>query len=157
MREKLLVALLVTCFTLTGCAGPSLRGEARPQAAARPLAEAKDARVHVSVENIIVRNGDGSWAYDAEWDEYLIRVRTLSDAPVEVREVLLFDAVDHRVEARSDRASLAEGTREIERRYEDSGRLVRLRGGNAWVAAGAGSVGLAGIAAASAPGGFAGM
>ena len=97
----------------------------------------------------ILRNGSGSWARDAEWDEYLIRIRALSDEPIEIREIAIFDLLDQRIDARSERGELVDGTREIERRYEQSGQLVRAGGVNGWVV-GAGVAGTAGLASAAA-------
>ena len=155
--HALRICFIAACVTIAGCAGPSLLDSQRAIESTKPLAEASDERVHVSIENVIVRNGAGSWARDAEWDEYLIKVRSLSGEPLEVREVVLFDALDQRVEARTDRSGLTDGTREIERRYGESGRLVRIRGGNGWVAAGVTSAGVATAIGLSAPAGFAGM
>lgn len=123
---RMLVVRLLTaaCVALTGCAGPALLREARPVESSTPVAQAWDERVHVSIETVILRNGPGAWARDAAWDEYLIRIRALSDEPVEIREIAIFDALDYRVQARSDRSDLEDGTREIERRYWMSGTLV---------------------------------
>jgi hypothetical protein len=42
----------------------------------------------------------------AEWDEYKVRVRSLSDAPVMVTEVVLIDPLETRVVALADRGEL---------------------------------------------------
>ena len=152
--------LAAACVSLAGCGGTALLNkEARPLESSRPLAEAKDERVLVSIESVILRNGAGSWASDADWDEYLIRIRSFSDEPVEIREVAIFDALDQRIAPRSDRGELVDGTREIEQRYAKSGQLVRAReGGGGWVGTGAGMVtSAAGGAALTAPAGFAGL
>ena len=149
--------LAAACITLAGCGSTKLLKEALPFESSKPLAEAKDERVFASIETVIFRNGPGAWARDAEWDEYLIRIRALSDEPVEIREIAIFDALDQRIGTRSDRGDLVDGTREIERRYAESGQMVRAHGGNGWVGAGVGVVGGASVAAATAPAGFAGL
>ena len=133
----ILVRLLATaCLTLAGCGGPALLRQAQPLESSRPLAEGKDERILASIETVILRNGPGAWARDAEWDEYLIRIRALSDEPVEIRELAIFDTLDHRIESHPDRGELVDGTRETERRYRQSGELVRARMSNGWVSAG---------------------
>ena len=146
------VPLVAAAFvTLAGCGGAALLKEARPLESSKPLAEAKDERIRVSIETVILGNGPGSWARDADWDEYLIRIRAHSDEPVEIREIAIFDALDHRIEPGSNRADLVDAARETERRYEQSGKFVRAAEGNAWVAAGAVYGGGAVLASATAP------
>ena len=123
--SDLLVRLMAAaCVTLAGCGGPAILKEPQPIEPSMPLAEAKDERVHVVIEAVILRNGPGAWVRDALWDEYVIRIRTLSDEPVEIREVAIFDAFDYRVDPRPGHIGLVNGTREIERRYRESGKVV---------------------------------
>lgn len=147
--------LAAVCVTFAGC-GTAVLKESRPLESPGVVAEAKDARILASIETVILRNGPGTWARDAEWDEYLIRIRALSDEAVEIREIVIFDALDQRIKARSDRGDLVDGTREIERRYQQSGQLVRDREGNVWGAVGAGVGGAAIIVASAAPATIAG-
>jgi TonB family protein len=148
--SALLVCILAAAsVTLAGCGGTAMLRESQPLESSGTVAEAKDERVLASIDAVILRNGTGAWARDAEWDEYLIRIHSLSDEPVEVREIAIFDALDYRIEARADRGALVDGTREIERRYAQSGKLVKASGGNGWVV-GAGVVGVAGLASAAA-------
>ena len=152
MTPPLFLAAVASGVILVGCAGQSLLKEARPLETSRPVAEGRDDRILVTIESVIVRNGAGAWASDAEWDEYLIRVRSLSDEPFELREVAIFDALDHRIETRADRGGLVNGTRETQRRYLESGRLIRDDGSYGWVAAGAGTAGTAFVAASATAG-----
>jgi hypothetical protein len=131
---------LIQLVAATGIAlanyGGAARLERAPQVeSSKPLAEGKDERIHASIETVILRNGPYAWTRDAEWDEYLIRIRALSDETVEIREIAIFDALDHRIESRSDREELVDGTSETARRYKQAGELVTSRGSN-----GAGSV-----------------
>jgi TonB family protein len=143
--------VVAACLTLAGCGGAALLKEARPLESPKSLAEAKDGRILASIETVIVVNGPGSWAHDADWDEYLIRIRALSDEPMEIREIAIFDALDHRVEPGSDRGDLMAAARETERRYEQSGKLVRGGGPNGWVIAGAAVGGGAILAGSTVP------
>jgi TonB family protein len=115
--------LAAACVALAGCASPAFVKEKIESST--PLAEAKDGRIHAAIETVILRNGPGTTSIrGVTWDEYLIRIRALSDEPVEIREVAIFDALDHRIESRSDPRGLVQGTLEIERRYRESGKLV---------------------------------
>ena len=135
--------LAAACVTLAGCGGTALLKDVRPLQSFTSLAEGKDQRIVASIENVIVPNSEGAWACNAEWDEYLIRIRALSGEPVQIREIAIFDALNQRIEPRADRGDLADGTRETERRYEQSGKLVRgARGVNGWVLTGTGIVGV---------------
>lgn len=139
------------CVTLAGCVGPELLKEAQSLESSMSVAEAKDERILASIEAVILRNGAGTWALDAAWDEYRIRIRSLSDEPVKIREVAIFDALDHRIESRSTCGELEDATRETERRYAQSGRLAKARWGNGWVVAGVGGIGVASPAVYSVP------
>jgi hypothetical protein len=135
--SNLLVRFLAAaCVTLAGCGGPGLLKAAQPLESSGPVAEEKDEHILASIEAVILRNGPGAWARDADWDEYRIRIRSLSNEPVEIREVAIFDALDHRIESRSDFGELVDGTRATQRRYMQSGELVIARGSNPWVTVG---------------------
>src|SRR6266849_3561433 len=86
MRVFLARVLAAGCVALAGCGGPALVRQAQPLESSAPLAEAKDERIRVAIDTVILRNGPGAWARDAEWDEYLIRIRALSDESVEIRQ-----------------------------------------------------------------------
>ena len=129
-RPFLACVLAVACVSLAGCGGAALLREARPLESFTSLAAGRDERIVASIEAVIVPHGAGAWAGNAEWDEYLIRIRSLSDERVEIRGIAIFDALDHRIEPRSDRGDLVDGTRETERRYEQAGKVVLNRGVN---------------------------
>ncbi len=143
--------LVASCVLLAGCGGAALLKEARPLESSKAVATAQDERVFASIDRVILRNGPGAWARDAEWDEYLIRIRAHSGESVEIRQIAIFDALDQGIETRADRSDLVNGTRETERRYAESGRLVRTDGVNGWVAAGVGVAGASTLALAAAP------
>jgi hypothetical protein len=116
------VSLAAACVILAGCTGPALLKEPRPVESSKALAEGRDERILASIEAVILRNGPGAWARDAEWDEYLIRIRALSDEDVEIRGIAIFDALENRVEPCQDGRQLVDGTREIHARYVKSGK-----------------------------------
>ena len=122
-ESGLLAPLLAAAsVTLAGCVGPALLQEPLPLELSIPVAAATDERILASIDAVIVRNGPGTWVRDAEWDEYLIRIRALSDATVQVRGIAVFDALQGRVEPRANGKSLLEGTRETRARYAQAGK-----------------------------------
>ncbi len=64
-----------------------------------PLLVAGDGRISVILEAVIARNGPGSWASDADWDEYRLRVRSRDALPRTVVQVSVDDALDRHFEA----------------------------------------------------------
>ena len=139
------------CVSFAGCAGPVLLKEVRPIESTESVAEGKDARIHASIETVTFRNFPDSLARHAGWDEYLIRIRALSEEPVEITGITIFDALDHRIEPRSTFGELVKGSQEIAQRYEQSGDLVRDGNVNGWVVAGAGVAVAAALVGSGAP------
>ena len=103
---------------------------------APPLAHAKDGRVSVTLDRVLVRNVKDAWVRDAEWNQYHVRVGAHGGA-IGVKAITLVDATDTPIQPSSDREALVEGSRAAESRYR------------AAIVSGAVSTG-AGVAAASA-------
>ena len=72
----------------------------------------------------------GSWATNVDWDEYLIRVQNLTDEPIRVTNIAVFDSLDTRIEVGGSRRQLVEGTKMTKRRHKDEGLKVKA-GANA--------------------------
>ena len=94
--------------------------------------------VEVALAWVIVRDGPGTWARNADWDEYIIVVRNLRAVPLEVTSVTLHDALGDRVSPESDRRALVRASRQAVRRYRDADLKVKAGvGGAVLVATGA--------------------
>jgi hypothetical protein len=98
-----------------------------------PLAAAADARLAATLEAVIVPGSPAAWAYDAEWDEYRLKVRSLASEMATVIRVALVDALGDSVAARVGRLALAEGSRETQQRYAASGKLARGEADGSWM------------------------
>ena len=83
-------------MTLAGCGGSRLIKNAKPPVTTQALVEAADSQLAARLDWVSVRNGPGAWAKNADWDEYLIRVRNLGDAPVRITSVVVVDCLDTR-------------------------------------------------------------
>jgi len=146
IHSKQRAALAVgVILALSGCGTRMLKSPV----AAEPytVAAAAHAGVAVSVQSLVYRDGPGSWARGAYWDEYQVRIDSAT-AAIEIDRVVLVDSFDREVVASSDRRSLARGTKENLRRYRDAGIDVspgappagKILAGGALVAGGAATV-----------------
>lgn len=143
-------ALLCTVsVALAACGGGTkLVKHAQPPQVQRALAEATDQRLSASLQWVIVRNGPGAWARNADWDEYLIRVSNVSPEPVQITEVAVFDSLGTRIESRPNRKQLVRGSKQTARRYRTSGLKVKAGMGGAGLVATGTAIGVVGYGAA---------
>lgn len=91
---------------LTGCGGTKVLKKPAPVPVVEPLATNSDEKLSVELDWVIVRGGPGAWAKNADWDEYLIRVRNLSDEKLIIVSILVYDSLEIRHRTSFDRASL---------------------------------------------------
>jgi len=149
-RQRLFKFILACTVVLSGCGGTKVLKEAQPIQNTQPLATVSDQQVTATLDWVIVRDGPGTWAKNADWDEYLLRVSNLSDQPIQVTRVIVVDSLDTRIESQPKRKQLVKGSKQTTRRYRDSGIQVKAgRGAGTLLVAGA-AVTVIGVAAASA-------
>lgn len=153
MSPRLSILLAASVFGLAACGGSKLVKPAAPPAPIEAsLATATDAALGARLEWVIVRGGPGSWAKNADWDEYLIRVRNVSTTPVQITGVSVVDSLGQANATLGKRKALIKASRKNARRYEDSDlNVVAGLSGTSITAAGIG-VGL-GVGSAAAAGG----
>ena len=142
---------------LTACGGGTklVRKPAPIPERTTPLAAASDARLAAELQFVIVRNGPGAWARNADWDEYLLGVRNVGSVPLRIDAVAVTDSQSHVNETQGDRRTLVAASKQAARRYRDAGlKLEAGRGGTALIATGVGAgvvaYGAATVAATSA-------
>lgn len=123
------LAVGVVAIILVGCGGAKLLKESQPQQTTQPLATAADSRVTSTLDWVIVRNGPGAWAKNADWDEYLLRIHNFSAEPVLITNITVLDSLEHRVDRRSNRRQLVKSSEDSARRYRDSGFTVKAGAG----------------------------
>ena len=143
-----IIAILAGAGMLSGCGGTKVLKEPRPIQATQPLAAASDQRVTATLDWVVVRDGPGTWAKNADWDEYLLRVGNASGQPIQVLSVTVIDSLDTRIGALADRKQLVRGSRQTARRYKDSGIEVKAGGGAATIVAAGAAVTVIGTGAA---------
>ncbi|MEX0900818.1 MAG: hypothetical protein WD081_09045 [Gammaproteobacteria bacterium] len=123
---------------LAACGGTKILKDPQPIEIVQPLALAESEDVAATLAWVIVRDGPGTWARNADWDEYLIAVTNPTSAPIQVDSIALVDSLGTRVVPATDRKALVKGSKQAVRRYRESGLKVKAgMGGLALAATGA--------------------
>jgi hypothetical protein len=136
-RHVLLLSALT--FGLAGCGGSKLVRNAKPPVLGQPLVQAVDPALAAQLDWVIVRNGPGAWAKNADWDEYLIRVRNRGDSELRITGVSVVDSLGTVLAPATDRRKLVAASKDSVRRYKGSGLKVKAGlGGGTILAAGLG-------------------
>ncbi len=144
------LAYVLSTFTVAGCGGTKVLKEPQPVQTTQSLAANSDQEVVATLDWVIVRDGPGTWAKNADWDEYLLRVSNQSDQPIKVTQLTVVDSLDTRIEPQSGRKQLIKNSKKTSRRYKKSGIKVKAgRGAGTMLVAGA-AVTVIGVGAASA-------
>ena len=126
------------------CIGYAGYGSSEPDQAAtysieveKPLAATADENLEVDLIWVIVRNGPGSWAEDADWDEYIFRFTNRSDSSLRLATVYLHDSLDTALQTNGRRRELIKQSKQSVKRYDREGLRVKAgMGGDALTAAG---------------------
>ena len=144
--------LLVIAFLLTGCGGTKMLKEPQPMQVTQPLAEAAGQQVTATLDWVIVRDGPGTWAKNADWDEYLLTINNGSGQPINITSLAVVDSLDTQAVPQSGRNQLVKSSKKTARRYKESGVKVKAgRGAGTMLVAGA-AVTAVGVGATAAVG-----
>ena len=98
------IGFLLSACLLAGCGGTKVLKESQPIQTTKPLAAASDRQVSATLDWVVVRDGPGTWAKNADWDEYLLTVNNQSE-PVDSGNAAAcrgFAGHTHRVAARTE-------------------------------------------------------
>jgi len=162
MRLFLPVGVVVLLASMTGCGGTKVLKDPESFVVNQPLATATDEVLSASLNWVVVRDGPGTWAKNADWDEYLISVQNMSVESLQLTDIVVVDSLGTRVVVGNSRKMLVKGAKSAKRRYKDEGLKVKagagagtmmVAGAAAWAGAGAlalsgGVLGTAGAGAA---------
>ena len=159
----LINAWIACCMVLlTGCGGAKVLKEPVPINATQALASNSDETLSAKLDWVIFRDGPGTWAKNADWDEYLVSVENVGSDPLQITSVSLIDSLGTRIEQRLTRKELVKSAKETKRRYQDQGLEVRagvsgkvLVGTGVVAAAGSSGLGAAAMAGGGAAAGAA--
>jgi hypothetical protein len=137
-RPVLLTFLIIS---LAGCGGTKILKAPEPLTVTQSLADVSDESLSATLDWVIVRGGPGTWAKNADWDEYFIRVRNVGGNPLQITDIRLMDSLGTQIAPGSDRRQLVKGSKQAKRRYQGDGLTVQA-------GAGAGTLMVAGAATA---------
>jgi hypothetical protein len=142
--------MLAGIAVVSGCGGTKVLKDTQPLQVTQPLATTSERQVAATLDWVIVRDGPGTWAKNADWDEYLLRVTNLSDQPLQVTGVIVVDSLNARIASQPGRKQLVRESKANVRRFKDSGLKIKAgRGAGTMLVAGA-AVTTIGVTAASA-------
>ena len=134
-------------FLVNGCGGAKLLRDPKPIVLAEPIASAVNRTLYASLTGVVCRDGPGSWAANADWDEYIVEVANTGASWVQITEVNLVDSLGYRIAPSDDRKHLVNGTKAAKVRYQMEGFQVKagldplgILGGGAAVTAGTATV-----------------
>ena len=153
MSKRLLATGIALCLvSLFGCGGTKVLKESQPMQITQPLGVASDRQKTATLDWVIIRDGPGTWAKNADWDEYLLRVSNQSEQPITVTRIIVVDSLDTQIAPGPGRKQLVKSSKDTVRRYKGSGIKVKAgRGGGTMLIAGA-AVTTVGVGAAAAAG-----
>lgn len=143
------VAFLLSACVLAGCGGTKVLKESQPIQTTQPLAAVSDQRVTATLDWVIVRDGPGTWAKNADWDEYLLRVNNQSGQRVKVTRLSVVDSLDTQIAPQRGRKKLVKGSKKTARRYKKFGVKVKAGRGAATMLVAGAAVTAVGVGAAS--------
>jgi hypothetical protein len=127
IRTLQLTILVVAGILLAGCGGTKVLKQPMPLQATQSLVTASDRQLVATLDWVIVRDGPGTWARNADWDQYLLRVRNESRNPVTIDSVHVVDALDFRIDPETERKRLVKASKKTAKRYRGNG--VRVKAG----------------------------
>ena len=129
MKSGAIIVTAILWLCLAGCGGSKVLKEPNPLAVTQSLATASDQHISAVLDWVIVRDGPGTWAKNAYWDEYLLRISNQSDLPIQLTDIIVVDSLNMQIAAQSGRKQLVKGSKKTARRYKDSGIKVRADSG----------------------------
>lgn len=150
--EKAKSALLIACvIVLAGCAGgQKVLKEPIPLSHEAPLVSGQDEYLAVSLDWVVVPQGPGTWAKNAQWDQYQLSVQRVIASPVTLSGIRIVDSMNVEHAPLGDRKALIAATKATSKRYEREGFDVQPGAGiDAALSIGTGAAAVGAISGAS--------
>lgn len=115
-------------FLLVSCGGPRINRKAEPLVNHGPMLTVEDTHLNFSLDRLMFRNSHGSWAKDANWDEYLMTLQTSNDIIIE--SVMIEDIMGEWHEPQTTRKALNKSTKQVKKKYKKAGYKIKLGSGS---------------------------
>jgi hypothetical protein len=143
ITRKATLIILPVCLAvlLSACGGSKLIKNSEPIELTTPLAQISDRQVTATLQWVIVRDGPGTWAKYASWDEYLLGVKNQSGEKIQLTGIYIVDSMGFQHPSDSNRRRLVKASRGTIKRYKniDIDINAGYGGGAALIAAGVGA------------------
>ena len=123
--------VVVFVVLITGCVGTKLLDDPTLLPERNSLATVRDAVMAATLDWVIVRDGPGTWAKNADWDEYLLRLENRSTTNLRITEVYIEDSMGIKVFPGRDRKRLIAGSKQVAERYKDADIKIKAGTGTA--------------------------
>ena len=147
---KAIRTVLLVCLAglLSACGGSKLIRNPVPIEFTTPLEQVSDRQVTATLQWVIVRDGPGSWAKNANWDEYLFNISNHTGEEIQITGAHIVDSMGFQHSSDSNRSRLVKASKGTIKRYKkiDIDINAGYGGGAALVAVGVGAGYLAGAA-----------
>jgi hypothetical protein len=136
--------LLIVSGALFGCASSRVLKNPRPAEADLGWTATAPDGVKLEVNELIFRNGGGSWVKDANWDEYVLTIENDSPGAIEIQGISLYsDKLPAPAQSSTSREQLDAQSNKTLRALKDVGIVagVGIVGPSALIVAGVGTGG----------------
>jgi hypothetical protein len=130
-RLAVVTAIIYGMMSLTGCGGSKILKKPIQLNLEKPLVSTSDDSITVSLDWVIVRDGPGTWAKNADWDEYLISVANNTDEDITIEGVVVVDSLGTELQTDYDRKQLVKASKKSVKRYRNSKLKVKAGWGPA--------------------------
>lgn len=143
--------------TVSACGTSTKMLKAPVAGAPAMLGAARDHALEIRVDGLVVRDGPGSWARHAYWDEYRVTLVNRDAAALTIQDVAVIDSFGVGAASLADRTALSRATKRSIERHREAGMDVApgansragllVVGGSAAVVTGGAAVGAASVTA----------
>lgn len=125
------VMLIFSLLTLLGCGGPRINNKPQQLENQGPLKSLVDQHIELVLNNLLVRNTPGSWAKDANWDEYIFSLKTTESVDaVILQSAYIEDIMGDEHFSQNTRKTLNQSTKALKKKYKKAGYKVKIGAGS---------------------------
>ncbi len=125
-----LITTLITTLTITlmlsGCGGQKLNKKQQASSHDRPLMSANNDHVMISIEDVLIKNSPSSWVKNANWDEYVIRIKPKINDGVQINSIHIIDTFGDQIDKGFSRKHLNKSSKAIKKKYRKAGYEVKI-------------------------------
>ena len=123
--------LLLLVSLLTACGGPRINSKPETLKDYGPMLLEGDTHLVAKLDQLMFRNSRGSWAKDANWDEYLITLESrLAGQVITIEQIWIEDVMGDLHPPQTTRKDLNKATRGLKKKYKKAGYKIKLGAGS---------------------------